>query len=75
MPTVKPSDSKAKKQKVMEERMHDFKMGKMHAGIGGQKGRRVKAPVTDRKQAIAIALSESGQSKSKRTNKRKSSRR
>ena len=75
MPKLSPNASKAKKKKMMKERMEDFKAGEMHSGTG-VKGERVKSPVTDRKQAIAIALSESGQSrKSKRSSARSSSRR
>lgn len=39
--------------------MHEFKEGKLHSG--SKKGPEVK----DRKQAVAIAMSESGQSKKK----------
>lgn len=76
MPTAKPSDPQKKKDAVMKERMHAFKSGNMHSGTGVPGGR-VKSPVTDRKQAIAIALSESGQSdkKSARSSRRSSKRR
>lgn len=43
----------------MKFEMHQFKGGHLHSG--SPKGPKV----TDRKQAIAIALSESGQSKNK----------
>jgi hypothetical protein len=75
MPKLPASAPQSKKDSMMEERMGDFKSGKMHSGTG-VKGGRIKSPVTDRKQAIAIALSESGQSKkSKRFSKRESKRR
>jgi hypothetical protein len=50
---------KAKVKKVMDE----WKSGSLKSGGSGKK-------VTSRKQAIAIALSESGQSKKKRKKKR-----
>ena len=47
--------------------MHEFKHGELKSGRGGKGGK-----VKSRKQAIAIALKEAGESKyeSKRTNKR-----
>lgn len=76
MPKLSSSAPKAKKDAMMKKRMGDFMAGEMHSGTGVPGGR-VKSPVIDRKQAIAISLSESGQSnrKSKRSSKRSSGRR
>lgn len=57
---VGPTKSKAQKQKVVHTEMHKFKSGSLHSG--SKQGPVVKS----RKQAVAIALSESGQSKHRR---------
>lgn len=57
MPIRKPK-TKAGKRRVMQEEMHRYKHGELHSG--SSRGPKVKS----RKQAIAIALKESGQSKS-----------
>ena len=59
---------KAKKKKKsaakMEKVMHEYKEGKLHSG--SKKG----PQVTNRKQAIAISLAESGLSKKKKRKKK-----
>ena len=57
MPKLKPSAPKKAKQKRVSDELHKFKEGMLHSG--SKKGPKV----TDRKQAIAIALSEAGVSK------------
>lgn len=64
MPRLKRSVSKKKKRSRMKSEMHKFKEGKLHSG--SKRGKLV----TDRKQAIAISLSESGQSRKKSRRKR-----
>jgi len=59
MPKTKPR-TKAGKAAKMDKVMGEFKRGNLNSG--SKKGPRVRS----RKQAIAIALSESGQSKRKR---------
>jgi Family of unknown function (DUF6496) len=49
-----PRESEPQKQTV-ERVMHEFKHGELRSGISGEK-------VKNRKQAIAIALSEAGES-------------
>jgi hypothetical protein len=65
MPKLKPSAPKKAKKKRVKEEMDKFKEGKLHSG--SKKGPIVSNP----KQAIAIALSESGQSKKKKRKKKK----
>lgn len=59
MPKLKPSAPKAAKAARVKSELHKFKAGTMHSG--SKTGPKVKS----RDQAIAIALSESGQSKKK----------
>jgi hypothetical protein len=65
MPKLKKSAPKKKKKAVMKREMDKLKEGKLHSG--SKKGPVVENP----KQAIAIALSESGQSKKKKKHKKK----
>ncbi len=58
MPAKKPKTKKGKKA-AMAQTMHEFKHGQLHSG--SKKGPKVKS----RKQAIAIGLKQSGQSKDK----------
>jgi hypothetical protein len=58
---VGPTRTKAQKKNVMHTEMHKYKAEKLHSG--SKKGPLVR----DRKQAIAIGLSESGQSRKKRS--------
>jgi hypothetical protein len=58
MPQLKPSAPKKAQQKRVEGELLKFKEGTLHSG--SKKGPKV----TDRKQAIAIALSEAGLSTS-----------
>lgn len=60
----KPKTKRGKKDKV-EKVMHEYKEGELHSG--SKKGPRVKS----RKQAIAIALSEAGTSKKKKSRHKK----
>lgn len=55
MPRLTKDASKEEKRERTEEEMHKFKKGKLRSSNGKK--------VTSRKQAIAIALSESGQSR------------
>jgi hypothetical protein len=65
MPKLGKDASKKAKSTRMHAEMKKFKSGKLHSG--SKKGPVVKS----RKQAIAIGLSESGQSKKKRSRKRR----
>ncbi len=64
MPKLKHDAPKKKKKERMKEEMHKFKEGDLHSG--SKKG----PVVTSREQAIAIGLSESGQSKKKKKHKK-----
>lgn len=57
MPRLSKKAPKKEKRVRMEEEMEKFKEGEMHSG--SKRGPKVKS----RKQAIAIGLSESGQSR------------
>lgn len=57
MPKLKSDAPKAAKKGRMEDEMHKFKVGRLHSG--SRRGPVVKS----RAQAVAIGLSESGQSK------------
>lgn len=56
-----PPKTKAGKARKVEKVMSEFKEGALRSSSG--------AKVTSRKQAVAIALSESGQSKKKKAKK------
>ena len=60
MPRLSPNASKAARKARVHEEMHKYKEGELHSG--SESGPIVKS----RKQAIAIALSESGQSRRKK---------
>ena len=68
MPKLPKDASKAEKKGVVAREMHKFKHGELHSG--SKSGPIVK----NRDQAIAIALSESGQSRKSRKSGRKSGR-
>jgi hypothetical protein len=63
MPKLKRSASKSAKRKVMKREMDKFEKHELHSG--SKKGPLVK----ERAQAIAIGLSESGQSRKKKKKK------
>ncbi|MDI1227484.1 MAG: DUF6496 domain-containing protein [bacterium] len=65
MPATKPKTKSGKKRKVKKV-MEEFKDGSLKSGKDGKGGK-----VKSRKQAIAIALSESGQSRRKKPAKKK----
>lgn len=63
MPKLKKSASKKAKRSRVKLEMEKFKLGELHSGSK-------KGPiVTNPKQAIAISLSESGQSRKKKKRK------
>lgn len=65
MPKLTKAAPKKAKKKRMKEEMDKFEEGKLHSGSK-------KGPlVTSKDQAIAIGLSESGQSKKKSKKKKK----
>jgi hypothetical protein len=64
MPRKKPT-TKAGKQAKVQLVMHEFKHGGLHSG--SKKGPLVKS----RKQAVAIALSQSGQSRKSASRKKR----
>lgn len=53
----RPPRNKKERQAAVKRVMHEYKHGELHSG--SQSG----PTVTNRKQAVAIAMSESGQSK------------
>lgn len=61
MPRLTKSAPKKKKQARVHEEMHKYKHGTLHSGS------KTGPKVTSRKQAIAIAMSESGQSNKNKT--------
>lgn len=68
MPTRKKPTTKAGKKNKTHKVMHEYKEGTLHSGKSGKK-------VKSRKQAIAIAMSESGQSKNKKSGQKKAKKR
>lgn len=69
MPKLSRKASKSAKRGRMQEEMHKYKHGQLHSG--SKHGPVVKS----REQAIAIGLSESGQSRKSRKVSRKKGRR
>lgn len=66
MPKLKKSAPKKEKRAVMKREMEKYKHGDLHSGS------KSGPVVTNPKQAIAISLSESGQSKKKSKKKKMS---
>ena len=66
MPKLARNASKSAKRERVREEMKKFKEGDLHSG--SKEG----PVVTSRKQAIAISLSESGQSKKRKTSRKAS---
>ena len=64
MPRLPRSASKAAKQEAMADEMHKFQAGELHSGAS------TGPVVQDRKQAVAISLGVSGQSRKKRAKKK-----
>ncbi len=65
MPRLPRSASKKAKDEAMAEEMHKFSAGELHSGSSSG------PVVTNRKQAVAIAMSVSGQSRKKRSRAKK----
>ncbi len=65
MPKLKKTAPKKTKKKVVKKEMEKFKEGKLHSGS------KTGPIVSNPKQAIAIALSESGQSNKKKKSRNK----
>jgi hypothetical protein len=64
MPKLKKNAPKKAKKRRIKDEMHKYEEGKLHSG--SKKG----PVVTNPKQAIAISLSEAGESKKKKKKKK-----